>query len=92
MTFENAIQETADHPQTRHLLLGNGFSIACRPDCFSYGALLNEAEFADASSDIHAIFELLGTVDFEKVIDALRFAAQLVEHYDGDPVFAATIA
>jgi Domain of unknown function (DUF4917) len=69
----------------RHLLLGNGFSIACRPDCFTYGALLDEADFSGASTNVRVIFDLLGTVDFEKVIEALRLASRLVELYAGEP-------
>jgi hypothetical protein len=29
----------------RHLLLGNGFSIACRPELFTYARLFDMADF-----------------------------------------------
>lgn len=32
----------------RHLLLGNGFSIALKPDIFSYGSLYENADFSAA--------------------------------------------
>jgi hypothetical protein len=46
LTFLEALKnsETAKH---RHVLLGNGFSIACRPDIFVYGKLFERANFAD---------------------------------------------
>jgi hypothetical protein len=81
--FDEALEHAAESGPKPHLLLGNGFSIACRPDCFTYGALLDEANFAPASTDVKAIFDVLGTVDFEKVIEALRFAAAIVDHYGG---------
>jgi hypothetical protein len=28
----------------KHLLLGNGFSIACKPNIFAYGSLFEEAK------------------------------------------------
>ena len=36
--FDEAIQQSADCKK-RHLLLGNGFSIACKPDIFTYKSL-----------------------------------------------------
>ena len=84
ISFDDALEQATHGDRRPHLLLGNGFSIACRPDCFTYGALLDEADFEGQSTDIRAIFALLGTVDFEKVIEALRFAAAIIEHYDAD--------
>lgn len=79
ITFQDAIQQTEG--KKRHLILGNGFSIACRPDIFRYDTLFNQADFSDAA---HAreIFELLGTHDFEEVIDALEKSAQIIPAYD----------
>ncbi len=31
----------------KHLLLGNGFSIALKPDIFTYGSLYEHADFSD---------------------------------------------
>jgi len=44
LTFEQALDNSANQ-RHRHLLLGNGFSIACRPDIFVYGRLLEKANF-----------------------------------------------
>lgn len=81
LTFDDALsdsQEIADQP---HLLLGNGFSISCRPAAFNYGTLLDEATFNGAHGDIRAVFELLGTADFERVIELLRLAGALADSY-----------
>ena len=39
ISFKEALTLTAS-ARKRHLLLGNGFSIALQPDIFSYGSLL----------------------------------------------------
>lgn len=45
LTFDEAIAEAQERTGKRHILLGNGFSIACRPDLFAYGRLFDEADF-----------------------------------------------
>lgn len=79
--FDQAIKET--NSQKRHLILGNGFSIACRPDVFSYNTLYNQADFS-GFSHIEDVFDVLNTHDFEVVINALEKAAQISPIYDGD--------
>ena len=64
----------------RHLLLGNGFSIACRHDIFSYGSLFEEAK-KTMSNELAAIFAAMDTQDFEDVIRALQNAATIVGVY-----------
>jgi hypothetical protein len=65
-----------------HLLLGNGFSRACRNDIFAYDALFNRSDFTSLSSRARSAFDRLGTTDFEIVMKALRNASVLVELYD----------
>jgi Domain of unknown function (DUF4917) len=81
ITFEEALH-SARGCKKRHLLLGNGFSIALRPDIFSYQSLYENADFSKAP---HAkkIFDLLGTSDFETVIRALVNTAKLLKAYQG---------
>jgi hypothetical protein len=82
MVFDEALTEANERGVHVHALLGNGFSIACRSDCFTYSALLREASFDGASVDIRKIFDAIGTTDFEQVIDVLRLAAEVVVSYD----------
>lgn len=88
MSFEDVIGATA--PKGRHLLLGNGFSRACRNDIFSYVSLFDRADFG-ALPLAQQAFEILGTTDFEAVMRALQAASKLVELYGGDQHLAARI-
>jgi Domain of unknown function (DUF4917) len=76
----------------RHLLLGNGFSIACRPNVFLYGKLYENADFSKLSPTAKLAFEALATQDFERVIKALRDAAKILSAYGLDPPKVATLA
>lgn len=81
ITFEQALARTTD--VKRHLLLGNGFSIALFPGRFSYGSLLAATDFT-AHPEAGEAFNLLGTTDFEVVINAMRQAVTLFPLYGGD--------
>lgn len=80
MTFDEAL---ASVPQTatRRVLLGNGFSRACRDDIFSYSTLFDQANFNALSPAAEEAFRTLGTTAFEIVMRALRNAATLVQLY-----------
>lgn len=80
LTFQEASDRAARYSKC-HALLGNGFSIACRRDIFSYGALFDRADFTAAGSLARAAFDVLDTRDFEVVMRALRDAAHLLAAY-----------
>ncbi|WP_420417413.1 DUF4917 family protein [Pacificispira sp.] len=88
LSFEDAINETAGKGK-RHLLLGNGFSIACRPDIFHYGSLFEEADFSN-NPQLPKVFDALGTQDFEAAIRALEAGASLAPLYMGGSAAAST--
>lgn len=90
LTFKQAIAET-DNNANRHLLLGNGFSIACKPDIFRYGKLFEQADFSGLSPMVKNAFAALKTQDFEKVIKALRDTKKIVEAYGVDQEFLNTL-
>lgn len=90
LTFTEAILESARYNK-RHALLGNGFSIACRPNIFAYGKLYEQADFSKVSSTAKFAFEALGTQDFEKVIKTLRDSAIIVKAYGGSAALAAQL-
>lgn len=79
MSFQEAIADSAGFSK-RHLLLGNGFSIACRADIFHYGSLFSQADFA-AAPEVVAVFEALQTQDFELAIKALESAVRILPAY-----------
>lgn len=80
LSFKEAIQDSKTYNR-RHVLLGNGFSIACRSHIFTYGKLFEQADFSNFSPTVRRAFEALETQDFEKVINALRDASKLVNAY-----------
>jgi len=82
INFDRALAETGS--SGRHILLGNGFSIACKPDIFRYAALFENADFASMSPFLESSFAALGTRNFEEVIDALRKASRLASVYSSD--------
>lgn len=90
MTFTEALED-AQRYKKRHLLLGNGFSIACRPNIFLYGKLYENADFGRLSSTAKYAFEALGTQDFERVIKALRDAQKILSAYGAPSSFIETL-
>jgi hypothetical protein len=79
LTFEQAL-DASSKAKHRHLLLGNGFSIACRPDIFVYKKLFEQANFNEIPRARKA-FDALGTTDFERMIKALRDFAAIAPIY-----------
>lgn len=86
MTFDDAIADSAEFAR-RHLLLGNGFSIACRADIFHYGSLFAQADFSGCP-EVESVFDMLGTQDFEAAIRALENAALILPVYVPEGAFA----
>jgi hypothetical protein len=84
ISFEQALQEASEIHKTQHLLLGNGFSRACRDDLFAYDALIKQADFSELSVDAWKAFDALSTSDFEVVMRALRQTAALLQVYQTD--------
>ena len=82
LTFQEAIERAAQHPKC-NLLLGNGFSIACRNDIFAYGALFDRADFSSAGSLAQLAFQALDTRDFEVVMRTLRDASKILDALGG---------
>lgn len=79
ISFDDAIADSVGFSK-RHLLLGNGFSIACKPDIFHYGSLYEQADFSDIPR-AQQIFEALETQDFEAAIRALENGVRTVPIY-----------
>ena len=90
MTFAEALDE-ARRFKKQHLLLGNGFSIACRPNIFLYGKLYENADFSKLSPTAKFAFEALATQDFERVIKALRDAQKILSAYGAPSSLTETL-
>ena len=90
-SFKEAMKAISDASKI-HLLLGNGFSIAIRPEIFTYGSLFANADFS-AHPHIPKIFEALGTHDFEIAIKHVQSAAAILNAYDpGNTLCAQLLA
>jgi hypothetical protein len=82
--FDDALKDSTQFSK-RHLLMGNGFSIACCPEIFHYGSLFSKADFS-ANPKLVQVFEALNTQDFEIAIRTLESGAKLL------PIYAASSA
>lgn len=78
VSFDEAWASVRD--RRHYLLLGNGFSIALKPDIFTYRSLFGNADFS-AAPKVPLLFEALGTKDFEVVIKHLLDSARILEVY-----------
>jgi hypothetical protein len=63
-----------------HLLLGNGFSIACNR-VYAYGRLYDFAKKNGLTKHVQGVFEYLGTNNFEGVMKLLKDGVWLAKHY-----------
>lgn len=87
ITFQQALRDSESLGK-RHLLLGNGFSIACKPDIFHYGSLFERADFS-AMPEVLSVFSVLETQDFEVAIRALDNGSKLLPIYASESASAA---
>lgn len=81
ISFDEALKRTDG--MKRILLLGNGFSIACKSDIFTYRSLLEQADFG-AMLEVEKVFSTLGVSDFELVIKTLQDTATVMGVYCGE--------
>jgi hypothetical protein len=89
LTFRAALDQARGLKHC-HLLLGNGFSIACRADIFQYAKLFERADFQTLSAGARQAFDTFRTQDFERIIKALRDTRAVLGGYQ--PAEAALIA
>ena len=82
LTFGEAIADSEQYSK-RHLILGNGFSIGCRPDIFHYASLFDRTDFTN-DPELRQLFEALKTHDFEIAIKGLENCAKIAPIYLSD--------
>lgn len=80
LTFEDCLKIATTGP--KHVLLGNGFSIACRKNIFSYSSLYENAEIDKHSKNLRSLFENLKTTDFEIVMKAIDNSISTLKIYN----------
>jgi len=77
LTYDEVL---AKLPDTKHLLLGNGFSIACDP-IFNYPNLFDFAKKKGLTKHVQEVFNYLGTNNFEGVMRLLDDSLWISKHY-----------
>ncbi len=83
VSFQTALEMAAQYKK-KHLLLGNGFSIACDPSIFTYRSLYEQAQQTHflGIPEAAQMFEVFDTKDFEIVIRALEDASKTLPVFD----------
>lgn len=84
MTYQEVCSEIGprrpNSNSRNHLLLGNGFSIAC-DSIFKYEKLFECAKESGLSQEVVGLFEYLGTNNFEGVLKQLEDCNWISNHY-----------
>lgn len=80
LSFEDSLARAGNK---RHLMLGNGFSVAIRPDIFRYGSLFEKADFSNFP-EVKQTFDAIGSEDFEEAVQALERAALVLAAFTED--------
>lgn len=78
LSLQDAIKDSGANART--VLLGNGFSIAQASGQFEYATLLEKSGL-QPGNPIRNVFNVLSTVDFEKVMKALEDASKIEAAY-----------
>ncbi|RTJ67363.1 DUF4917 domain-containing protein [Campylobacter jejuni] len=79
--YDEVLKQT---DEKRHLLLGNGFSMAYDKNRFSFTSLLQSAidkDIIKENSNIHQIFKNNNTSDFEEVVKVLENTSKILKIY-----------
>lgn len=89
-TYSEVIEYLNKKKRTKHLLLGNGFSMSYDPDIFSYNAL---NRFIENLNDplITKLFNIINTKNFELVMQQLDNFCELAEAFSSDKEFIEKI-
>ena len=77
LTFNDCINKANECGGNKHLILGNGFSVALFPKIFNYKVLADKI----SSEKIKTLFKELGTNDFEYVLREVTRALKVIKGY-----------
>ena len=82
-TYQEVIKSLQKKGRTKHLLLGNGFSMAYDAKIFSYNAL---SEFIENSKDelLKQLFKSINTKNFEIIMQQLDLLANVSQVFNAD--------
>lgn len=89
ISYQDALKLSEQYNK-KHLLLGNGFSIACVPSIFTYSSLFEKADL-DAMPQVKELFSKMNTTDFELVINALNYGSIALNAYANESSETVTL-
>jgi hypothetical protein len=89
-SFNDVVESLRQKKRTKHLLFGNGFSMAYDPKIFSYNAL---STFIDHSQNVLLIklFSIINTKNFELIMQQLDNFAEIAKAFSNDAHLVKTI-
>lgn len=90
ITFQEAL-DSMEEGDTPSILLANGFSQAWNVKIFNYASLFEAANFGHRDNTLRALFNKIGTYDFEKVMKYLVAAETVLTIYKADGDLIASI-
>jgi len=90
MTYQQVIDSLEKKKRKKHLLFGNGFSMAYDKDIFSYNAL---SSFIEKTGDplIKDLFQKLNTKNFELIMQQLDNFCEIAEVFSDDKTLVPKI-
>lgn len=89
-SYQDIIDSLAKKNRVKHLLLGNGFSVAYGSKIFSYNAL---SRFIENSEDplLKQLFTAVNTKNFEEIMQQLNIFIDFSRAFDADSQFTGKI-
>lgn len=83
-SYSDVLKDLAQKKRQKHLLMGNGFSMAYNSEIFSYNALYN---FIDELNNpiLTKLFAVINTKNFELVMQQLDNFIEIAEAFNADP-------
>lgn len=89
-TYNEVIQHLKKENRSKHLLMGNGFSMSYDSGIFSYKAL-SKFIYELKDKELHQLFDILNTNNFELMMQQLNNAAQIASVFGVDKVVVGKI-
>lgn len=83
LKYDDVLTHLEHEKRPKHLLLGNGFSMAYESSIFSYNALSRFITEQD-DSELRELFDLVKTKNFEIIMQQLDFVREIIQKWGHD--------
>src|SRR5690554_3822494 len=88
--YQSVIEKLNKRPQSKHLIMGNGFSMAYDHKIFSYNALYDFIEKLEDAT-LSKLFEVINTKNFELVMRQLDNFIEIAKAFDDTGVMVKAL-